>query len=97
MKLVNSSSVTTNANAWREKDAHSNKISIHLPSAEILGVNVMAFEGKTSLVSVGWYSRLLTLDFKTNATSDEVMVMPNNNVREFTLTERIISDNRPYF
>ena len=64
---------------------------------EVIAVDLMAFEGKTVLVSIDYYCGFLTIDYIPSGTSDEVITILNNNFRKLGLAERIISNNGPCF
>ena len=64
---------------------------------EVIGADLMHYNGKTILVLVDYFSGYLSTDFMSTETSDAVIRSLNNHLRKFGLAERIISDNGPCF
>ena len=60
---------------------------------EILGMDLLDFQGRHAVVAVDYFSGYVMLDYIRAETSDAVITTLNNNFRKFGLVESIISDN----
>ncbi len=64
---------------------------------DVLGMDLMEFRGVTSLVTVDYFSELITFDPLERQDSDAVIKALNTIFRKIGPPERIISDNGPCF
>ena len=64
---------------------------------QLLGVDVVQFQRKRTLVTVEYYSGFLTYDTLYSETTEAVIKVLNNVFINFGLPERIICDNGPCF
>ncbi|KAL9972775.1 hypothetical protein ACROYT_G019144 [Oculina patagonica] len=68
-----------------------------LVQMEIVGMDLVHFQGQHALVIVDYYSGFLTYDIRVDETSKAATAVLNNVFRKFGLAEKIISDNGPCF
>lgn len=64
---------------------------------EVLGCDLMDFQGQPILVSIDYFSGYIFIDPLRNSTTSVVTARLNDNFRRFGLAERVISDNGPCF
>ena len=64
---------------------------------EVLGLDLMNFNGQSFLVSVDYFSGYILVDQLRSETTATVTAKINENLRKFGLAERIITDNGPCF
>ena len=64
---------------------------------EMMGMDLMDFQGQPALVAVDYFSGYVTVDHTKRETSEAVIACLTNNFRKFGLPESIISDNGPCF
>lgn len=64
---------------------------------EILGCDLMDFQGQPILVSIDYFSGYITIDPLRSSSTTAVTARLNDTFRKFGLAERIISDNGPCF
>ena len=73
------------------------QISATCPMEIQLGMDLVDFQGKHTLVTVDYVSGFLTYDTLESETTETVTKVLNNIFRKFGLPEKIISDNGPCF
>ena len=64
---------------------------------EVIGLDLMEFKGKNTLVSVDYFSRYITADTLPSATSGAVISSLVNGFQKFGLPQTVLSDNGPCF